>query len=275
KAFHNEGDGQMYANNDSYSGEFKVTWNYIYTGTLLALNKKVNERNFGSGLATRLTVIPMPSTHYQMIPFEESGIEADEKRIDTMREWAFKLDATKGELTFAPLVKKLYEWTARRMADASEDESQAEEMLLKRCAYHGINFAAPFIMMRHWDELHQEGPYWCGEIHTDDTDWQLVQTIVDLQFASQMHFFGAMAENYFDNINGNQTANKAHYRKTIEGFNQLPELFGVEEVKYCFGLKNEKSVRVKIARLVDDKIVELIQSGEDKGKYKKLVKSLA
>ena len=33
---------------------------------------------------------------------------------------------------------------------------------------HGLNFAAPFIVMRHWDKLHQDGQYWCGEFETDE-----------------------------------------------------------------------------------------------------------
>ena len=49
KAFHNEEDGQMYMNLDSPVDNFNVTWNFIYTGTPIALKKKVNEKNFGSG----------------------------------------------------------------------------------------------------------------------------------------------------------------------------------------------------------------------------------
>ena len=33
---------------------------------------------------------------------------------------------------------------------------------------HGLNFAAPFIVMRHWDKMHQDGQYWCGEFETDE-----------------------------------------------------------------------------------------------------------
>ena len=38
KAFHNEKDGQMYQNSDSPVDEFHVTWNFIYTGTPIALD---------------------------------------------------------------------------------------------------------------------------------------------------------------------------------------------------------------------------------------------
>ena len=60
KSFHNEQDGQMYANQESITGMFNVFWNFIYTGTPYALHRKVNQRNFGTGMSTRLAVIPMP-----------------------------------------------------------------------------------------------------------------------------------------------------------------------------------------------------------------------
>ena len=110
KAFHNEEDGQMYQNSDSPVDEFFVTWNYIYTGTPIALKRKVNERNFGSGLSTRLAVIPMPKTNCEMITFEEKDT-VDWERLERMKEWAFKLDARIGELPLWPLVKKLYDWS--------------------------------------------------------------------------------------------------------------------------------------------------------------------
>ena len=70
KAFHNEEDGQAYSNVDSIFQEFYVIWNFIYTGTPIALKKLVNEQNFGSGLATRLTCIPLPATNFEMMDRE-------------------------------------------------------------------------------------------------------------------------------------------------------------------------------------------------------------
>ena len=79
KAFHNEEDGQAYSNNDSILQDFYVTWNFIYTGTPNALKKKVNEQNFGSGLATRLTCIPLPATNFEMMDRESHvDFESDE-----------------------------------------------------------------------------------------------------------------------------------------------------------------------------------------------------
>jgi hypothetical protein len=35
---------------------FNVFWNFIYTGTPYALHRKVNQRNFGTGMSTRLAM---------------------------------------------------------------------------------------------------------------------------------------------------------------------------------------------------------------------------
>jgi len=255
KAFHNEEDGQAYSNVDSVFQEFYVIWNYIYTGTPIALKKMVNEQNFGSGLATRLTCIPLPATNFEMMAEEET---VDYQSDERLKAWAEKLDRTKGELSVKSLVHELYLWTARRMEDAKENESKADEMLLKRCAYHGLNFAAPFIVMRHWDKMRQDGNYWCGEFETDEVDWRLAELIVNIQYACQRHYFGAMAEAYFDNKLRDASVNLRRQQKTIECFNRLPDEFTVEDIMHCFSLFRESSARTKIARLMADKLVSKV-----------------
>ena len=265
KAFHNEEDGQAYSNNDSILQDFYVTWNFIYTGTPIALKKKVNEQNFGSGLATRLTCIPLPATNFEMMSRESTvDFESDER----LKEWAGKLDRTKGELTVQKIVDELYDWTARRMMDAQENDSKADEMLLKRCAYHGLNFAAPFIVMRHWDKMRLDGTYWCGEFETDDVDWRLAELIVNIQYACQRHYFGAMAEAYFDNKLRDASVNLRRNQKTVDSFNRLPEEFTVDDVMRCFSFKAESSARTKIVRLMADNLVEKASEVKVDGVYR-------
>ena len=260
KAFHNEEDGQAYSNADSVLEDFFVTWNFIYTGTPIALKKKVNDQNFGSGLATRLTCIPLPSTNYEMMSRER---DIDYESNNRLTEWAEKLDRMKGELSLQNIVDELYDWTARRMADARENDSRADEMLLKRCAYHGLNFSAPFIVMRHWDKMHADGNYWCGEFETDETDWKLAELIVNIQYACQRHYFGAMAENYFDNRLRDATVNVQRRQKTYEGFMRLPEEFTTDDVMRCFQLSTSSSARGKISRLQRDHLIEKVR--EERG----------
>ena len=265
KAFHNEEDGQAYSNNESILQDFIVTWNFIYTGTPIALKKKVNEQNFGSGLATRLTCIPLPATNFQMMT-RESTVDYDSD--NRLKEWAVKLDRTKGELSLQKIVDELYDWTARRMMDAEENDSRADEMLLKRCAYHGLNFAAPFIVMRHWAELHQDGEFWCGEFETDDTDWKLAELIVNIQYACQRHYFGAMAQNYFDNKLREASVNVRRQSKTFDGFERLPEEFTSDDVMRCFNLNTTSAARMRISRLTCDHLIEKIGEFNDNGKNK-------
>ena len=265
KAFHNEEDGQAYSNNDSVLQDFYVTWNFIYTGTPIALKKKVNEQNFGSGLATRLTCIPLPATNFEMMSRESTVDHESDRRL---KEWAEKLDRMKGELSVQKIVDELYDWTARRMADAEENESKADEMLLKRCAYHGLNFAAPFIVMRHWDKMHQDGNYWCGEFETDETDWRLAELIVNIQYACQRHYFGAMAEAYFDNKLKDASVNVQRRQKTIEAFQRLPEEFTTEDIQRCFNLSTIGAARSRAKRLVDDRVAEKTGEVRDGNVYK-------
>ena len=270
KAFHNEEDGQFYSNMDSVIENFIVTWNYVYTGTPLALKNKVNDRNFGSGLPTRLTCIPLPATNFQMLTRESTVDRESDNRIS---EWAKKLDKTKGILPFGKIVDELFDWTARRMADAEENNSKAEEMLLKRCAYHAINFSAPFIVMRHWGDMKQDGEYWHGEFETDDIDWKLAELIVNMQYACQRHYFLGMAEKYFDDQQREISFNSHRNNKTVEAFYRLPDEFVVEDVMTCFALSNMAVARVRVNRLVKDGLVERVggyaENGNSKAVFKK------
>ena len=276
KAFHNEKDGQMYQNSDSPVDEFRVTWNYIYSGTPIALKKKVNEKNFGSGLSTRLTVIPMPKTNYKMIDYEEEET-IDWARLERMKTWAFKLDCRAGQLPVKPLVKKLYDWTSNRMADCEEDDSEANELMLKRVPYHALNYSVPFIDMRHYGSLHQEGKFWEGTYEVDDTDWKLCELMARIQYATQQHFFGVLAENYFDDMNNDvQISGKRHQQKSVDGYNRLPDEFTKEDVDRCFGYKNEDSGYMKIKRLQESGMValleEVMQNGRMRRRYRKVNK---
>ena len=278
KAFHNEEDGQMYQNSDSPVDEFNVTWNYIYTGTPMALKKKVNERNFGSGLSTRLAVLPMPKTNCEMIAFEDMA-NIDWQRLERMKTWAYKLDTRFGELPLWDMVKKLYDWTESHMEDCKEDSTEdqrdALELMLKRVPYHALNYSAPFIDMRHWSSLHQDGSYWKGDYQTDDTDWKLCELIARIQFATQQRFFSVMAEKYFCDMNNDvQITNQQHYQKSIDGYNRLPDVFTFQDVKQSYGYNGENSVYTKLRRLQKKNLIEKITDGEDAGKFRKINKMI-
>ena len=269
KAFHNEEDGQAYSNADSVMQMFSVTWNYIYTGTPLALRKKVTEANFGSGLATRLCVVPLPPTAFEMME-REQGVDT---RSDTrLKEWAWKLDMTKGELPFDPIVDTLYDLTASKMEDAKENDSKADEMLLKRVAYHAINFSAPFIVMRHWEQMRKDGDHFVPDgITLDDIDLALCRFVFNLQYTCQRFFFGELAERYFRNAENEMKAVVGATRKTEMQFEALPDEFTAEDVVRCFST-NAVAARARISRMMRDGVVKLKSRGggnDNKSIYEK------
>ena len=111
------------------------------------------------------------------------------------------------------------------------------------------------------------------EFETDATDWKLAELIVNIQYACQRHYFGAMAEKYFDDKTRDASVNIQRRGKTIESFNRLPEEFTVDDVMRCFALKNNTSARTKVSRLLKDglveKVDEFVENGTTKAKYKK------
>ena len=110
--------------------------------------------------------------------------------------------------------------------------------------------------------------YWCGEFETDEVDWRLAELITNIQYACQRHYFGAMAENYFDNKLKDASVNVQRKQKTFEAFDRLPDEFTIEDVVRCFNLGSSASARKKVTRLCRDHLIEKIS--EEKGGQKAL-----
>ena len=258
KAFHNEEDGQMYANQESVTGMFNVYWNFIYTGTPYALHRKVNQRNFGTGMSTRLAVIPLPDKgkveRYQEV------IEGSE---ETLKKWAYRLDKVAGEIPIEPLNDETYEWQTDKMEIAEFNGDKADRMLLKRIPYYGIGISLPFILMRHWDEWQ--------EYHTlsmDETDKRFCRVVMDIQYQSQKFFFGEMAFNYFADQN-KEFVQRRRTTRYEECFRQLPEEFNTQQFKDSFGTSDSATSRA-LKRLKEDGVIKKVSYGV----YRKILKEL-
>ena len=153
KAFHNEEDGQMYANMESVTGTFNIFWNFVYTGTPYALGRKVTQRNFGNGLASRLAVIPMPDAG-----IASRNQKRDAKAKEVLAEWAERLDKVEGELPIEPLNDETYEWQSSHLEIAEFNGDKADRTLLKR------------VRNQYSDTLHRDAALerMAGEAHADD-----------------------------------------------------------------------------------------------------------
>ena len=248
KAFHNEEDGQNYANMNSYNGFFSVFWNFVYTGTPDAFAEKVNPRNFGTGLATRLATIPMPEPSFDIEDMMFSADDYTQADI-VLSEWAGKLDQRYGELPLEPLSDCAKDWTANRMKIAEfNNKDKADLMLIKRVGYYGMNIPAPFIDMRHWDEREQTGSY-----KVDDIDVGFCRLVMEIQYRCQHFFYGAMAYNYYDNQARDRNANSTcHTTRFAQCFKMLPEKFSRQTFVETFGLSNGDSCTKQIDGLIKE-----------------------
>ena len=271
KGFHNEPHGALLKSATSIVGEWPVHYNVVYTGTKHALDKQVNVGNYATGLNGRITAVPMGDSNFEMMENRQYTDE-DRQRDAELKEWAYKLDATKGEIPCKAISDALHDWTARRMDDARENQSLADEDLLKRPCWHGINYALPFIVSRHWDKMVDDnGRFVCGAgFKTDKTDKELALLICNAQYTFQQHFFGAIAEMHYENVQTAEAANHRMQQKTMLAYYRLPNLFTSEDVKREYGYDSVGSVCYRLKSLCDDGLAQKVRHGENKGKYQKL-----
>ena len=258
KAFHNEEDGQMYANQESVTGMFNVFWNFIYTGTPYALHRKVNQRNFGTGMSTRLAVIPLPDKglakrHQQVNP------DANE----ALKTWAYRLDRVEGEIPIDQLNDETYDWQSSHMEIAEFNGDKADRTLLKRIPYYGIGISLPFILMRHWDEWQES-----RSLTMDEMDKRLCRLAMEIQYKCQQFYFGEMAFNYFADQN-KEFVQRRRSTRYDECFRKLPDEFKTQQFMDVFGCSQPTAWKT-INRFVSEGIVEKAKYGL----YRKLVKEL-
>ena len=273
KSFHNEPHGSLLKTSSAHVGEYPVHYNCVYTGTIDALNKMATEANFVNGLLFRFTFVPMGDSDFEMMEAHEYD-DADAGRDKQLSEWAYRLDSTKGEIPCDAISQALYRWTSRRMADAKENDSKAEEDMIKRPCWHGINYVLPFVVSRHWDKMVEDnGRYKCGpDFQPDKFDVQLAVLIAKAQLAFQELYFKTIGEKHYDDQLSHESSGRTHQQKTWIGYRRLPNPFTSEDVDECFGYNGKTgSICSKIKRLVDDGMAQKITKGEDKGKYRKLM----
>ena len=249
-AFHNEEDNQQYRNVDSVTGPFDVYWNFIYTGTPFSLYRKVTKDNFGSGLSTRLAVIPLCAEKFKMLEYNKTTTRQQAAR-ETLKEWAYRIDTVKGELKIEPLVRLVYKWTADLMSVAAQTQDEGLAFLIKRVSFYGINVALPFIIMRHWQVFNEK-----HELPIDQKDKDLVLLIMEVQLFSQKIYFGKFTEHYFQerSTDVSEKAPATIDTKPLRQLAMLPESFTYKDIEGKLGITSSYS-RILVSRWVAEGLI--------------------
>lgn len=224
----------------------------------------MNERNFGSGLFSRLGCLPVGTDYFECAEFRVMT-KAEENRNQTLKDWAYRLDKVQGELPMKALNKACFKYVHEIKTLAKIDHNKTEAFLVNRVPYYGINVAMPYILMRHYDEWCEKRTFTC-----DKYDIELCQLIMEIQMHSQRQFFGKYAEMYFDNRLKDQSA-KEYVERTNRSddiLNRLPSEFTLEDIKKIHDLP-EDSVRVMISRWVKKGKVEKMSYKKSVNQWKK------
>ena len=266
KAWSNEKDSQQYANLDSMTGSFNVFWNQVRTCTPPAWKVLANERNFGSGWPLRVSAIPVPDNDFDMIPLHTREEKSADDSMATIREWAYRLDKRQGELPIWPLVEHAWHWTNDHMEIAKFNNDKADRMLLKRIAQTTLCIAAPWVDMRHWQEREETGTY-----QIDETDLELLDLLLDIQYKTQRHYNYELARNYYDEQKKDATTFRRRTTRFEQCFMQLPEVFSTEQFAKVFNYANARSAAKTIDRFLKDKAIERTKRGE----YRKRVQNIS
>ncbi len=270
KSFHNEPHGAYLKTSNAPVGETPIHFNACYTGTDAALKLINVENNNVNGMMSRFTIVPNADSNFEMLEVHDYDDEA-RQRDEELKDWSYKLDACMGEIPCKPISEALKQWTARRMADAAEDNDLSEEDLIKRPCWHSINHVLCHVVTRHWDKMVCEGGRWkCGpDFQVDKTDIRLAILIANAQLAFQRYFCKHILDNYYENLAKEAVLKTPQRKKTQEAYNRLPDIFSSEDVRIAYSYDSTGSVCSRLKRLVDDGLAQKIQRGENKGKYRK------
>ena len=258
KAFHNEEISQQFKNNDSITGFFNVYWNFIYTGTPGALYRKINKRNYGNGLSTRMCVVPLGSGMFDFSGYN-STLEAARKDSGTLAMWAYRLDEAQGEMPLKDVVRAIYDWCKEKMTVAEAEKDYETAFLIKRISYYGIHCSAPYILMRHWEEWQKEHKF-----KTDSLDTELGIIFTELQFFTQKMYFGQLTKDCLKQSKElvAEQSYDSEMERILKYYKGMPDKFVAKDIPGIFDI-SPSYARSIISQLV---IAGLLDAGKGKPK---------
>jgi hypothetical protein len=122
--------------------------------------------------------------------------------------------------------------------------------------YYGIAVAAPFMLMRHWEEWQAKKTF-----TVDDTDHRLCELAMNIQYRCQHYYFGEYARNYFDDMDRDTAACCRKYRSKYDDcYERLPKEFGLDDIVRIYG-SNKHASTMMATRLIGSGAITRIKQG--------------
>ena len=241
KAFHNEGSGVDYANNDSVNRLIPIYWNTVVTGTPLSLAKKITLRNINDGLCSRIAVFRMASQKYQMIG--RGSMVRNHERELALKEWGYYFESLKGELKIDRLVDHVYTLCKQCAQECEENRDDVRDFLRKRAVFYATWLVIPQIVGRLRGKKKQNGePLTLQDVKVTDNDLRMASVIFDAVLYYQDHLFGQMLQDSWDNAKREFQPRKRNSRYA-QAYEQLPSPFSVSDVERVLGVTNNAAAQ--------------------------------
>ena len=113
----------------------------------------------------------------------------------------------------------------------------------------------------------------CGTgFAVDKYDKKLALLIANAHMAFQQYFFLSLGEDYYDKEIISSVSKSHLQQRSMIILRQLPDPFTREDIDKAFGYNGVmSSINSRVKRLQDDGLIQKIRTGEDKGKFRKLI----
>jgi len=265
KAFHNEGSGVDFNNQDSVNDVIQVFWNQVITGTPVSLQKKFSMRNINDGFCTRVAIVKMWPDKYRMMARGSRTVNHEVEA--SLKEWGYRFDTMKGELKIDKLVDHCYDQCAMYAEQSGEREDDVLDLLRKRAVYYAIWFTLPRIYGRQWETYREN-----GQVEINDEDLQFASIIYEAVIYWQDYYFGRMLSDSWQNAK-NEVQPRKRITKAAQDFEALPKQFTSEDVAKVINIDEHLAIQ-RIANWRKSGYIRVVTPNARPKVYEKTVSSI-
>ena len=277
KSFDCEMTGSESRSTMTTNGLVNAFFNFVVTGTLDALIKKVNVRNCLDGLPTRLLMGIQPAAGYSMIErCRRRRTDADSDWLRTVGNklmqcgWDVNLEQTckvpkawqdrLGKTT--SFADALYWWGQQKALTCELEQDKTGNYFRKRAPMIAVKLGVVDAIMNSLDGFMES-----GKLDLKFSSIELAIHLADYIFESQLWYFGKLIE---DAQESSQIAGmKYENTKRVTAYNELPDMFTVKDLtdrlnitkhsamnclsawaQQCYVRKIKKSTYIKLVKVL-------------------------
>lgn len=150
KGFSGERWGNDYKNADAVNGERPVLYNWVVSGTPLALSEFIPDGQVMDGLATRLMFYQMPDNSYSLLGLD--AIERSKEEEDALKKVVEWLDTVEGMYPCREILIEVHKWESEVVAYAQREEDKELDLLQRRVGVMAMRAGVIFALIENFEK---------------------------------------------------------------------------------------------------------------------------